>query len=523
MNGPGSQSSIVLFSWFALMLVLIYLHRRNAFLSRKTFLTTLFVGTFLLFFILFYLEKDSENDFSAGRVAIFPFRYQTADSSVFTPFSLAIPDLTGQIFNAANSRKYFAIPLEWLIIPSQTDSSGYVANSRRQASRLKAANYLTGNFRKSGSRLRYEILHFSRSDEHPKNKLKFSVAKDSLKFAGRAIARFIRQQLDLPEIQDDRVPDFSPEYYEAQLNLMRGDTVSAKQNLGSLAPNSAEYLKIWGRISLTPEKRQQLSPESRKIRTEKLTQAVLNFTKKDSSDIDITILTATCMLWQGNYNQAENFLKKAHRLESRRAEIYQLFSRLHFSRYKELGFENEIELLEHALQLNPANLDLVRELASTYLMQKKTEKATELLEEYIRHYPNNFMLLNALGQTYIKRGHSLKIFEIYNKILKIDPENSEAFYNLGIYYFHSGDFAAAKGFFAKALINKEQINSFLYLAHMAEKENFPDEAIYYLQQRIKFRHSPDDEFAEEARRRLFNLNIAAGKIDSSGQIIQRDD
>ncbi|MDQ7051953.1 MAG: hypothetical protein Q9P14_03285 [candidate division KSB1 bacterium] len=62
-------------------------------------------------------------------------------------------------------------------------------------------------------------------------------------------------------------------------------------------------------------------------------------------------------------------------------------------------------------------------------------------------------------------------------------------------------------------------DSRLYLAKIAEKHGRLEEAIEYLRQRIRLKTGENDVYAEEARRHLFELMVALGKVDSTGRVL----
>jgi tetratricopeptide (TPR) repeat protein len=97
------------------------------------------------------------------------------------------------------------------------------------------------------------------------------------------------------------------------------------------------------------------------------------------------------------------------------------------------------------------------------------------------------------------------VIEIYNKILDIDPHNADAYYNLGIYYFNSGDIANAERFFSTAVEINDHLNSHLYLGHIFESKGMLAEAIAEYRIRIRHKRGPKDPYAEEARKRIFQL------------------
>ncbi|KAA3662623.1 MAG: tetratricopeptide repeat protein [Calditrichaeota bacterium] len=361
-------------------------------------------------------------------------------------------------------------------------------------------------------------LYNARYDEQSAT-AQFIFPRDSVHLGSRLILSFLQTTLGLANSPAMNIILPEPAYYQAKYFFWQGDTAAALQCMEKLSIDSADRLEVESSLALQDDKLQELSLGERRQHLASITARLDHYLSADTSHAQLNLLAARSFIWQEKFDLAAEYLKRVLQTAPWRSELYVMMSHLHYSRYQKLGFANEIELLRKALYFNPGNLGIVQQLAASYLQIDKPDKAQELLEVYLEREPDNFMLLKALGQTYIKRGQRHKIFEIYKKILEIEPDNTEAFYNLGIFYFHSGEMQAAKGFFKKALRIDPQIDSYLYLAHIAEKEDDADIAIHYLQKRLEFATQDNDEYTEEARQRLLDLMLAKGRIDSNGQVI----
>ncbi len=240
----------------------------------------------------------------------------------------------------------------------------------------------------------------------------------------------------------------------------------------------------------------------------------------DSTNAELARLAAEFFVWREKFNEAALYALRAYRHAPLNSKVVALLARLHYSRYRPLGFFNEEEIYRRALALNPGDVQARLEFAAVELQLYKTVEAQKLLEEALRINPNHVGILNALGQIYVSRGLTRKIFATYQKILELQPRNAEAFYNLGIYYYHSGDDSTAERFFTRAVELGNHRDSRLYLAKIAEKHGDLQRAIHYLQERIRLKTGDNDVFAEEARRHLFNLMLALGKVDSTGRVLE---
>ena len=202
---------------------------------------------------------------------------------------------------------------------------------------------------------------------------------------------------------------------------------------------------------------------------------------------------------------AEKCLIKAYQLSPQNPRLYLTISRLHDFRYKKLGFKNEEQLFKKAIFVNPCYEDAYLMLSDFYLFENKRKRAIEVLEQILDINPNSVPVLMALGKIYLVRNDILKIIEVFNRVIKLDPNNADAFYNLGILYYNSKDYVNAEKFLKRAVAINNHLNSHLYLAYLYELKGEKEKAIEHLRDRIRYRKGLDDEFAEQARKRLFDL------------------
>lgn len=500
------------------MLVLYNLHRYSNVLSRKSYLAISFVSVFLLFFIVWIFGKEQNEAYENGRIALFPFHYVDAENTTLLASSLALPDLTRRIFNSVLPQNSFIMPIEWLKNTFPNDNTIDFSHYRRVAQEYQITTLLIGDMRSVEDSIHCTLKFLDvKANKNQKN-IQIVFTQDSIYAIASQLSALLQSRFQVRPLQKGEIylPGF--DYYRVKAYMWRGDTTSARSFCDKLAEDSTDRLALRAENILEDKALKSFTTEQRREKLAPLTQSLKLFLDKDSSNADFTLLAARCMIWQEKFDAAERYLKRAYQIAPWRSEIYELLCTLHYSRYQDLGFANEIELLQKALFFNPGNIALVRQLAASYMLIDKAKKAQKLLESYLERQPSNFLLLKALGQVYIQRGQRLKIFETYEKILEIEPENTEALYNLGIYYFHNKEMGAAKGFFTKALKNNEQVNSYLYLAFIAEKESDIDLAISCLQKRLEFTNGENDVYAGEARRRLFDLMLASDRIDSSGRI-----
>ena len=171
----------------------------------------------------------------------------------------------------------------------------------------------------------------------------------------------------------------------------------------------------------------------------------------------------------------------------------------------QLGYENEEQLFRKAIFFNPCYEDAYLMLSDLYLFENKRQQAIEVLQRILEINPDSVPVLMALGKIYLIRNDILKIIEVFNRVIELEPGNSDAYYNLGILYYNSEDYDNAEKFLKRAVAIDNHLNSHLYLAYLYEIKGEQEIAIEHLRDRIRYRKGLDDEFAEEARKCLFDL------------------
>ena len=522
MNNFNLQIPVIIFGWFVLFLIIYNIHRYTKFLSRKPFYLALVGSLFLLFFVLIFNRSRENFPPIPHRIFVCPGYEKLESAQVVTARGLSIADQIINRINSAKSQLSFAVPSDWILRHLNADSLSSINYVNRQSRLFRAEYTLLTTLRKSpgGNSSHFLLFHWTKNA--PLSTLASQPVHGNTVSTVRRIVSDLAALMGISLPQTDRPTSHSLSYWQKRMGPWcdTGAASTDSMNEAYLALTPDDSLELAAREVMFDNTLAQVPLEKRRQQLHRLRQALLDRTKNDSLHIEFNLLAARCLLWCEEFDRIESRIKRLVRQQPQRAEAYQMLSQLHFTRYQTLGFANEVELLTTALRLDPLDLEIVCQLAGVYMQTDKLDRSVNLLEKYRRHMPDNFLLLKALGQAYIKQGKTLEIFEIYNKILEIDPQNSEAFYNLGIHYFYNGENSIAKRIFRQALRVNPQVDSYLYLAHIAEKEDSLEVAIQYLQKRLKNRQSRNDQYAEEARRRLFRLNLRMGTIDSSGRVLQ---
>lgn len=225
----------------------------------------------------------------------------------------------------------------------------------------------------------------------------------------------------------------------------------------------------------------------------------------DSSLDDNYRLLGRIYQYQDRWNISSDYLDQALALNKKNPLTYIALSKLHPSRLKSYGFNDEHDLLSTALSLNPFLEEIYVAISDHYLFNNRRDHAINILEDYRNIDPRSIPVLMALSKIYIVMKEFTQADALIARVIEQDAKNDDAWFNRGIIYYHLDRFDDASDCFRESLRLGHHIDSYLYLAYIAELEGDINNSIEYLRKRIHFRRGPDDEFAEEARRHLVKL------------------
>jgi tetratricopeptide (TPR) repeat protein len=225
----------------------------------------------------------------------------------------------------------------------------------------------------------------------------------------------------------------------------------------------------------------------------------------DSTDPEAHRILGKYYILRKMWPLAENHLQKARASDPNNARIYFDYSHLHQSRIKKIGFRNEEAVLRHAIYLDPCYEEARLKLADYLYFNKWPGRADKVVQELLAIHPRSIEGLLLLGKMAVGQADFDRIVATYNHILEIDPKNVEAYYNLGVFYFNAGDVQNAERFFVRAVEVGNSLDAHLYLGHIYQSKGQIDKAIEEYRLRIRNNRGPDDTFADEARRRLFEI------------------
>ena len=227
--------------------------------------------------------------------------------------------------------------------------------------------------------------------------------------------------------------------------------------------------------------------------------------RHDSTNAEAFRILGRYYILREMWGKAEQNLKRAVEIDPDNYAIYRDISYLHRSRLAEFGFRNEEAALRRAIQLNPCDPTPYIILADYLYFNKWNTRAKNVIEDLLAVYPRSIEGLLFLGKMAIAGGDIYEVMRVYNAILDIDPDNADAYYNLGVYYYNQGDLDHAEQFFSRAVGLSNHADSHLYLGHICQSRGEEQRAIEHYRERLRRKKGPDDHYAEEARKRLFEL------------------
>lgn len=237
-------------------------------------------------------------------------------------------------------------------------------------------------------------------------------------------------------------------------------------------------------------------------------------TTYDSSNATAYRLVGEYYVLEEMWAKAEHFLFRSYEKNPYDPKTLFVLSHLHGSRTAKIGYKGREALLRRAIAINPCFERARIELADYLYFNKWPGQARREIEKLLAIRPNSIEGWLYLGKMAVGESKMDQIISIYNRILEIDPRNVEAFYNLGVYYFNSGDIINATRFFERAIAYGDHLDSHLYLGHIYNQQGEKEKAIAEYRYRIKYKRGFDDPYAEEARKQLYNLTNADSALDA---------
>ena len=103
-------------------------------------------------------------------------------------------------------------------------------------------------------------------------------------------------------------------------------------------------------------------------------------------------------------------------------------------------FELAIRLFKRLLQEFPDNLELLHELATTYIRSEQDEQALAIYQQILQKDRNDYGALIGLGGIYRRMGRFEESVNVLEQALSLDGDSVQTFYTLGFTYKQMGRF-----------------------------------------------------------------------------------
>jgi|GEM_PF-6052278 tetratricopeptide (TPR) repeat protein len=230
----------------------------------------------------------------------------------------------------------------------------------------------------------------------------------------------------------------------------------------------------------------------------------------DTSSGEWQCLRGAYFVYAERWSEAERWLFRAYRRDPSDGRTLYWLSHLHPSRLKKLGLRSREKALRAALQRNPLLFEARLALAEQLMSERRFPAAREEMERLLALNPDHEGGLMMAGRLFMAMNDIPNSLRTYKHVLDLNPGNADAYYNLGILYFHTGHLDDARALFQRAVEINDHADSHFYLGLIYEKLGLLDKALHEYRVRIGLRKGPADAYADEARERLKALGSIAG-------------
>ncbi len=236
----------------------------------------------------------------------------------------------------------------------------------------------------------------------------------------------------------------------------------------------------------------------------------------DIDDVLLASMIAESFIQGERYKNAEEFLKIAYHANPFSMAVLENLSLLHPSRYKDLRFSSEEELLTRILNICPVNEQVLNRYVEKLLVSVPVNQTpSAAIEEYIRRTlslnPSSVMALVLRGRYFIANFGYPKALDSFLKADSLDPENSIIQYNIGVAYYKQKKYEKAESYFQKAIQKDDYLNAHLYLGVIYQNRGEYEKALQEFRYRVANKKDEDDYYAVQAmkgiRECLDALNI----------------
>ncbi|EAR86423.1 tetratricopeptide repeat protein (macronuclear) [Tetrahymena thermophila SB210] len=118
--------------------------------------------------------------------------------------------------------------------------------------------------------------------------------------------------------------------------------------------------------------------------------------------------------------------------------------------YSNEQFEESIEVLKEAIQINPSSYQSLNLIGNNYFENNKYNEAINYFTQSINVFPENPIAYKSIGHSYLNLKQYETAIENLNKAVMYNPEYSHAYNLLGVCYHNIGDTQNAAESYIKA-------------------------------------------------------------------------
>lgn len=190
---------------------------------------------------------------------------------------------------------------------------------------------------------------------------------------------------------------------------------------------------------------QTLIQQGKHKEAQSLLNELLNKNPVDPKALELLCLSC---LKANEYNQAEEWLKKAITLQADNARLYY---NLGFAQKALDKDQDAIASYQKAITLEPNYQDAYINLGNIFSTQNQTQQAIQAYSSALKINPNYLLVHYNLGYQYEKMGRVKDAIDAYLKVLQLEPGAIAAIYRVAQLYLQLGDTLQAASLIERGL------------------------------------------------------------------------
>jgi len=214
-------------------------------------------------------------------------------------------------------------------------------------------------------------------------------------------------------------------------------------------------------------------------------------------------MIAESYLVEEKFGDAELFLKNAYMNNPFNIYVLENFIYLYPTRYTDLGFSGEIELLERIMILCPINLRILLKYTDAVVSivpidVSQVRRSEKIIRYYLKLNPNSVPAWSSLGKFYLQNLQIAFARKAFLTADSLDSNNPIIKYNLGVVAFRNGNLKEAERYFRQAVQLDDYLDAHLYLGYIYQNEGKYEQALKEYRYRVAHKKSEDDFYAFQA-------------------------